>query len=659
MKFSYDLLFTQLNMGFGIIACSRMLRQKFVHFLDAFMTRLGTLGWGGRFRLAVSLIFYGGGSVFSLWLAYQFRHDFRSWELQPTFWFNLYWMLPIKLLIFFIFRLFDGMLAYFSLPDLMRMGYALLVSFILIFGVRVLGGEELGLNYGIIGLDAIISLGLFSAFRVLFRMGREAVMDYRYQNGNGARRRKVAVIGAGEEGAILVRELLNRPSLGLTPIYILDEEKYRWGSRIHEIPVLGSPEILKEEDVRERVDEVLFSDTSMAPEVLKRIVRMLNQLDIPYRTVTPFLKEGIPGNQPLLKPLDFNDFLRREQAVLDSEGLRHLIEGKVVLVTGAGGSIGSELVRQVALRKPARLVLVERSEVSMFQIQQEVERLNPNLELVVEVADVCQEDRLAGIFARNHPQTVYHAAAHKHVPMMERQPGEALYNNTMGTYRLARQAALHGVNRFVLISTDKAVCPSSVMGATKRLAELTLQYLQQNFPSTRFMMVRFGNVLGSSGSVIPIFENQIKQGGPVTVTHPEVTRYFMTIPEAVGLVLQSSLLGTGGEVFSLDMGKPVRIVELAEQLIEFYGYRPEKDIEIKFTGLRPGEKLHEELSYDSESMESTDHPKVFRIRKSKIPDEQWWNQLVKIIESRHRLERDEIVREMQNLLPEYKSPNSH
>lgn len=646
-------------MGFGIISCGRLLRKRYVHWLDVFMKKVGTLGWSGRFRLVVSLIFYGGGTIFSLWFAYQLRHDFQAWQEQPTFFFNLFWILPLKLLVFFTFRLFDGMLAYFSLPDLIRMGYAIVVSFALVLGVRMLGGADLGLNLGIIALDAIISLGLFSAFRVLFRISRESVMDFRYESDNGGRRKKVAVVGAGEEGAILVRELLNRPSLGLTPMFFLDDAKYRWHSRIHEIPVLGVPELLKEEDLRERVDEVLFSDTTMEPDRLKRIVRMLNLLNIPYRAVTPLLKEGISSNQPLLKPLDFSDFLRREQAVLDTEGLRHLIEGKVILVTGAGGSIGSELVRQVALRKPSRLVLLERSEVSMFQIQQEIERLYPDLSLEVEVADICQEDRLAGIFARNRPETVYHAAAHKHVPMMERQPGEALFNNTLGTYRLARQAAMHGVDRFVLISTDKAVCPSSVMGATKRLAELSLQYLQRNFPDTRFMMVRFGNVLGSSGSVIPIFEHQIKQGGPVTVTHPEVTRYFMTIPEAVGLVLQSSLLGNGGEVFSLDMGEPVKIVELANQLIEFYGYRPGKDIEIRFTGLRPGEKLYEELAYDSESMEDTEHPKVFRIRSGLIPDQEWWDRLLAIIEARHRLERDEIVREMQNLLPEYKCPNSH
>lgn len=645
-------------MGFGIISCSRLLRKRYVNWLDVLMKKVGTLGWSGRFRLVVSLLFYGGGTIFSLWFAYQLRHDFRAWQEQPTFFFNLFWILPLKLLVFFAFKLFDGMLAYFSLPDLIRMGYAILASFALILGVRMLGGADLGLNLGIIALDAIISLGFFSAFRVLFRISREAVMDFRYESDNGTNRKKVAVVGAGEEGAILVRELLNRPSLGLTPLFFLDDAKYRWHSRIHEIPVLGVPEMLKEEDLRERVDEVLFSDTTMDPNRLKRIVRMLNLLNIPYRAVTPLLKEGISGNQPLLKPLDFSDFLRREQAVLDTEGLRHLIEGKVILVTGAGGSIGSELVRQVALRKPAKLVLLERSEVSMFQIQQEIERNYPELPLEVEVADICQEDRLAGIFSRNRPETVYHAAAHKHVPMMERQPGEALFNNTLGTYRLARQAALHGVNRFVLISTDKAVCPSSVMGATKRLAELSLQFLQRDFPNTRFMMVRFGNVLGSSGSVIPIFERQIKDGGPVTVTHPEVTRYFMTIPEAVGLVLQSSLLGIGGEVFSLDMGEPVKIVELANQLIEFYGYRPGTDIEIRFTGLRPGEKLHEELSYDSESMEDTEHPKVFRIRCGLIPDQQWWDRLLTIIEARHRLEKDEMVREMQNLLPEYKCPNS-
>jgi FlaA1/EpsC-like NDP-sugar epimerase len=637
-----------INSGRGYI------RRRFVPILDQLMRQVEQKGWSGKFRLVISLLFYGCGSVFCFWLACVLRTEFATSQVPDfwlTFWSSLFWILPLKLTVFMLYRLFDGLLAYFSLPDILRLGMAILTSSALIVCISFLTG---GPSRVVLLLDLLLCLVVFCAFRMALRMSREAVSDYRSQRIGS--RKKVVVVGAGEEGAILVRELLNRPSLGMTPIFFLDDVKYRWQGRIHGIPVLGGIELLREKDIVEGIDEVLFSDSQMDPDLLRKAVQRLNKLKISYRKVTPFLREmgDFKPGQPLLKPLELSDFLQREQAQLDTEGLRHLIEDKVVMITGAGGSIGSELVRQVALRSPKRLVLVERSEASLFLIQQEIQSLYPTLQLHAEVADICNEERIGGLLKQVSPDIIYHAAAHKHVPMMETQPAEALYNNSLGTYRLALQGALHGVPRFVLISTDKAVKPSSVMGATKRLAELSLLRLQSRFTQTRFMMVRFGNVLGSSGSVIPIFERQIKNGGPVTVTDPEVTRYFMTIPEAVGLVLQCSLLGQGGEIFSLDMGRPIKIVDLARQLIEFYGYRADVDIQIRFSGLRLGEKLHEELAYSSELMENTAHEKVFQIRSQETPDDEWWTRFEDLIARRHELSATEIVGEMQGLLPEYK-----
>ncbi len=638
----------------SIISGRGYIRRHCVPVLDLMMRRLEQKGWSGGFRMAISLLFYGGGSIFCFWLAYVLRVEFATSQIPDfwrTFWSSLFWILPLKLTVFMLYRLFDGLLAYFSLPDILRLGMAILTSSAMIAGISLLVG---GPSRVILLLDLLISLVVFSASRMAMRMSREAVSDYRNQ-GSGSRK-KVVVIGSGDEGAILVRELLNRPSLGMTPIFFLDDIKYRWQGRIHGIPVLGGIELLREKDIIEGIDEVLFSDSQMDPDLLRKAVQRLNKLKIPFRKVTPFLREvgDFKQGQPLLKPLELSDFLQREQAQLDAEGLRQLIEGQAVMVTGAGGSIGSELVRQVAIRSPGKLILVERSEASLFLIQQEIQSLYPEMQLHAEVADICNEERIGALLKRTRPDIIYHAAAHKHVPMMETQPAEALYNNSMGTYRIARQGALHGVPRFILISTDKAVKPSSVMGATKRLAEWSLLRLQPQFEGTRFMMVRFGNVLGSSGSVIPIFERQIKNGGPVTVTHPDVTRYFMTIPEAVGLVLQCSLQGKGGEIFSLDMGKPVKIVDLARQLIEFYGYRADVDIAIRFSGLRLGEKLHEELAYSSELMENTAHEKVFQIRCQQIPDSAWWSRLESLIMRRHELNATEIVEQMQGLLPEYK-----
>jgi FlaA1/EpsC-like NDP-sugar epimerase len=340
---------------------------------------------------------------------------------------------------------------------------------------------------------------------------------------------------------------------------------------------------------------------------------------------------------------------------LATEDIRHLLRNRVVMVTGAGGSIGSELCRQIASYSPRLLLLVEQSEVQLFQIEQELIGTGFGKRIVPLAANIQDESRLEHIFRQYQPETVFHATAHKHVPLMESQPGEAFKNNALGTLRLAETCLRHHTDRFVLISSDKAINPTNVMGATKRLAEMCVQSLHARNPAgTRFMAVRFGNVLGSSGSVVPIFSKQIAAGGPVKVTHPDMMRYFMTIPEAVGLVLQSAALGSGGEIFMLDMGKPVKIVDLARQLIELSGFIPDQDIRIEFTGLRPGEKLFEELNYGSEKITATRHPKITRLLCKPPPFEQVLAFLLELAPQVDQLGPDEVKRRLKSAVPEYR-----
>jgi FlaA1/EpsC-like NDP-sugar epimerase len=355
------------------------------------------------------------------------------------------------------------------------------------------------------------------------------------------------------------------------------------------------------------------------PAVIKRLVEQLNAAGIDHDilpSVAQLLHRQVTVSH--LRRVDPEDLLGRESVALDHEGINALIKGKVVMVTGAGGSIGSELCRQIAEQNPARLILVERSEPALFAIEQELLGPHRHVDLVACASSVCDEESIARIFAQHRPQLVFHAAAHKHVPLMENQPAEALRNNSIGTEIVARLASVSGTAKFILVSTDKAVNPTNVMGATKRLAELLVEQKAAAASDCVFSAVRFGNVLGSSGSVVPTFRRQIAEGGPLTVTHPEVTRYFMSIPEAVGLILQSALQAKGGDIFVLDMGEPVKIVDLARQMIELSGFKPDEDIKITFTGLRPGEKLYEEPIHEMENVEPTNHPKLRKLRSNRF-----------------------------------------
>jgi FlaA1/EpsC-like NDP-sugar epimerase len=401
------------------------------------------------------------------------------------------------------------------------------------------------------------------------------------------------------------------------------------------------------------VDEVLIALPQATPRMIRGLVEQCEGLGVLFRTVPP-VTDLIAGRITVsqVRDVDIADLLGRAEVALDEEGIGEQLRGRRALVTGAGGSIGSEMCRQIAKFSPRRLILVEQAENGLFEIEREIRKLFPELDVVPYVADVIDRTRLGTIFSAEKPSVVFHAAAHKHVPMMERNPGEAIKNNVMGTIAVADMAAEHGVGRMVMISTDKAVNPTSVMGCTKRVAEIYVQALNDRV-ETQYITVRFGNVLGSSGSVVPIFKQQIASGGPVTVTHPDMTRYFMTIPEASQLVLQAGAMGKGGEIYVLHMGDPVKIVDLARDMITLSGLRPGTDIEIQFSGIRPGEKLFEELMIDGENVSETSHPKIGIWR----PCLQDWDAVLDGVRRLKALADDStngrIQKELRRIVPEY------
>jgi FlaA1/EpsC-like NDP-sugar epimerase len=460
------------------------------------------------------------------------------------------------------------------------------------------------LAYFVLGTCAVVGI------RVARRLIAERAGKRVHREVSNASVRTV-LVGAGQAGVLVVREAEARPDLGIQPIGFVDDDPVKVGTVLHGVPVLGTTEELREICKKVGATQVLITVARASGKDVRRIVELCEEADLPVKII-PAMHEIVGGkiNLSLVRSVAIEDLLRREPVRLDESAIGEKIRGRVVLVTGAGGSIGSELCRQVARFEPKQLLLVERAENALFEIHRELLADFPHLRSVPVIADVCDAERMTQVFEQHGPALVFHAAAHKHVPMMEWNPGEAVKNNVIGTHLVARLSDRFAVETFVLISTDKAVNPTSIMGATKRVAELCTQSLAQK-SRTRFLAVRFGNVLGSAGSVVPIFREQITRGGPITVTHPEMKRYFMTIPEASQLVLQAATMGNGGEIFILDMGEPVKIVDLAKDLITLSGLRPGEDIEIQFTGIRPGEKLFEELSVADEQADKTAHPKIF------------------------------------------------
>ena len=462
---------------------------------------------------------------------------------------------------------------------------------------------------GVIAINFMIGFLSITGVRVLRRLVAERVPKRLQQR--PVETKNTLLIGAGEAGVVVAKEIQKRPDMGIQPVGFVDDNVVKIGSEVHGLRVLGDTSKLAKLAEKHEVEQAIITIANAPGLQIRRIAKLCEAAELPVKII-PAIHEIIDGkvNLQTLRDVSIEDLLRRDVIQLDPEYVHDFLQGKTVLVTGAGGSIGAEICRQVARIGPKKLLLVERSEAALFPIHRELANTFPKTECPPVLCDVGDRARLEQLFRGHRPDVIFHAAAHKHVPMVEWNPGEAIRNNVFGTRAIAELANEMGVGAFVLISTDKAVNPTSVMGATKRVAETVVQALSQR-SETKFMAVRFGNVLGSQGSVIPIFRQQIAAGGPVTVTHPDMVRYFMTIPEATQLVLQAGAIGKSGEIFVLDMGEPVKIVDLATDLIRLSGLVPDEDITIEFTGVRPGEKLFEELSFDPEKMERTRHPKIF------------------------------------------------
>jgi len=568
-------------------------------------------------------------------------------EFQAAALSTLLWVVPLQAAVFWRFGLYRGIWRFASLPDLKRIVLAVGLAALLIPLVLVLFRVSAIVPRSVLILDPLLLVILMGGSRLAYRAWKE----HRLTGMLHPDSKPVLVAGAGSAADFLVRELARNPA-GFHVVGLLDDSRDKQGRLVQGIPVLGTLADVATWAEKMEVDDVVLALPSAAHTVRKRITQVCAEAGLNVMTI-PSLEDLVAGRVSVssLRRIELDDLLGRDPVQLDDSGLHRLLTGQVVMVTGAGGSIGSELCRQIARFAPAKLVLFEQSELALYAMEQELPQRFRGLQIAPVIGDVKNAAWVNQVMAEHHPAVVFHAAAYKHVPLMENANAwEAVKNNVLGTQVVAAAAQAHGVAKFVMISTDKAVNPTNVMGATKRLAEMACQAMQQ-VSGTRFVSVRFGNVLGSSGSVIPKFQKQIEAGGPVTVTHPEITRYFMSIPEAAQLVLQAGLMGEGGEIFVLDMGEPVKIAELAKMMIRLSG-ADEDRIRIEYTGLRPGEKLYEELLADDESTLPTPHPKL-RVAKARAAEPGWYAECLVWLADAGLHDEATVKRQLKTWVPEY------
>ncbi len=575
----------------------------------------------------------------------QFR---RSW-LVDQYLLLLVFFILIKLLVFGLFRQYRGWWRYVGISDLLGILRASLVStFIIVTSWTVILNvgplrrqlqNITNVGQGVFMADLFATFLLLAGLRMVIRLYYEE-----FRTVEAGRLKRFLIVGAGNTGEALLREIHRMPVAQYEVIGFIDDDTTKQGINIHGIPVLGTVEQLPEICKDRNIEEVAIAMPSATHHQLRHVIQVCAGTKIRFRTVPSIT------NVSQIRDVDINDLLGREVIQLDLDLIEAFARDKTIVVTGAGGSIGSEMCRQLCNFNPRLLLLIEQAENPLFYIERELQRKFPRVSIKAIICNITDKIRVAEIFENYKPQVVIHAAAHKHVPLMELNPGEAIKNNIVGTQIVADAADNYGITNFVMISTDKAVNPTSIMGSSKRIAEMYIQDLNST-SKTHFVTVRFGNVLGSDGSVVPIFKRQIAQGGPVTVTHPQMKRYFMTIPEASQLVLQAATMGKGGEIFVLDMGEPVKIVDLARELITLSGLG--EDIEMVFTGPRPGEKLFEELSIKGEDMQPTRHPKIAIWKNIPMDRDKLRagvNELVNITKKQnHR----EIIQKIKELIPEY------
>jgi FlaA1/EpsC-like NDP-sugar epimerase len=593
-------------------------------------------------------------AVLAWWFAYLLRFNFDLPEgFREELWQTIIWVVPLQGAVFWGFSLYRGVWRYASVADLRRILFAVIAATALIPMVLGLFRVEAVVPRSVLIIDPLLLMLMMGGSRLLYRLWKENLLYGDFH----LRGEPVLVLGAGEAGVALSKELARSNDWHL--VGFLDDDSNKQGRTLNGIKVLGNLESLPQWKHRFSLQQVIIAMPSAAHQKRKRAIDLATQNGVKALTV-PGFEDLLSGRVAIsqLRAVELDDLLGRDPVLLDDAGLHRQLTDKVVLVTGAGGSIGSELCRQIARFAPGRLVLFEASEFALYNIEQEMNKKFPQLNIVYLAGDVRDAVRLDQVFVEYKPAVVFHAAAYKHVPLMERHnTWQAVRNNVFGTWQVVKCSQKHGVEKFVLISTDKAVNPTNVMGTTKRLAEMVCQGMQQE-SGTGLVIVRFGNVLGSNGSVIPKFHEQIANGGPITVTHPEITRFFMSIPEAAQLVMQAGCMGKGGEIFVLDMGASVKIVDLAKDMIRLSGFS-EDDIKIEFTGLRPGEKLYEELLADSEQTLPTPHQKL-RIAQARAVSADELQTLVDWV-SHDVPHADDAVREgLRRWVPEYTpTPNGH
>ena len=569
-------------------------------------------------------------------------------------------VLAVRFACFWYFGLYRGVWPFASIYDLYSIIKAVGVSSLLMVLSLFIAGGISGYPRSVFFIDGLLLLMLIGGLRFSYRLTKEV----RYLHENGGKR--VLIVGAGAAGDSIIREMLKNPSLGYHPVGLVDDDRGKWHSLIHSVKVLGGADRIKEFVNRYRAEEVIIAIPSATGSQMRRLVGECKGCGVVYKTL-PGMADIIDGTVKLkaLREVNFEDLLGRPPVKLNAGGIEGYLAGKRVLVTGCGGSIGSELVRQIIRFGPRSLILYDASEENLFKIQMELEHEIRFHDYHTVLGRVQNRLILERTFELYQPDVVFHAAAYKHVPMLEVNPWEAVFNNILASRLLMDVALAYSVERFVLVSTDKAVRPTNVMGTSKRVTELLMESMWQD--ATRFMAVRFGNVVGSSGSVVPLFKRQIERGGPVTVTDSEVTRYFMSIPEASQLILQAGALGQGGEIFLLEMGTPVRIVDLARDLIRLMGKEPGSDIEIEFTGLRPGEKLYEELLTGGEDVVRTEHERIMVLRsngmngfKTRKELRLWLDVKIGELEALAVQMKDDAIRsKLREIVPEYSLPENH
>ncbi len=567
-------------------------------------------------------------------VALMIRFDLNFYNVPSEYlnevWRTLPYMMAITLIIFWGLRLYSSLWSYAGALEMMYVVSACILDAIAVAALILVRnwGDMFPVPRSFYVLYGLFLLVLIMGCRYSYR-GLRVIRNMRR---DGVYRRNVLVIGAGEAGNQLIREINNSRYVRKKVVGVIDDDKTKIGNYIHGAKVVGDRSCIRDKVLELHVHEIIIAMPSASPKQMKGILDICKETGCELKRL-PGIYQLVNGEVGIskLKDVDVNDLLGREPVTVDLESIMGYVSGKIIMVTGGGGSIGSELCRQIAGHKPKQLIILDIYENTTYDIQNELKVKFPELDLVVLIGSVRNTNRMNWIFETYHPEIIYHAAAHKHVPLMEESPNEAIKNNVLGTWKIVQAADHYHVKRFVMISTDKAVNPTNIMGASKRICEMIIQTYNKR-SNTEYVAVRFGNVLGSNGSVIPLFKKQIERGGPVTVTDPNIVRYFMTIPEAVSLVLQAGAYAKGGEIFVLDMGEPVKILDLAKNLILLSGHKPDEDIQIVFTGLRPGEKLYEEMLMDEEGLQDTENNLIHIGKPIELDEEKFLNQLEKLKE---------------------------